>query len=802
LDFNDLEEYSLTILKNPVIAEEIRQTFAYVFIDEYQDTNQMQESILSAIVRDDNYYMVGDVKQSIYRFRRADPTIFVGKYRAFPKQKGSVNRLLTLSRNFRSDASVIHGVNDIFSEVMSENLGGIPYDSDARLYPGRESLKETPPISFRLLDSETAQSEGVPYTNDEIEAHYIADQILALVNKPQTRPFHEEPTPYRYRDIAVLMRSAKNQAPIYHRIFKEKGIPTFYDGGESYYETSEVLIILNLLTAIDNRQRDLPMIAVMLAPFGGFSSEEVAEIRQTEPDSSFVDVCKKMRDAGLHPLSEKLNNFEATLSTYREKSRVLKLSDFIWYLYLDTGYYDFVGAMPGGPQRQENLRFLLEQAEDYQQTYLRGMFNFVQFVEKMKKRNQEIAGPQTLSEKDDVVRIMTIHKSKGLEFPVVFIAGMGKRFNIQSERGDIILHPELGFCPKYIDWERRIKVPTILYNMAKKQLQNENTAEEARLLYVAMTRAEEKLEMVGCYKDLDKVMASFSNRYSEGDLIQSTSYGEWLMRLCLGAPIYKSDNSKEKRITLNHAPFIPDTDGATTEATDTVTPENKAIEHEINRRLNFIYPVDVGKKLPVKMGVTALNRLEETSESQESIGLDTLQPLFEEETVTPMVKGNINHYFLQMVDGATLIKNDEEKNLSALKEEMIRRDQLTAEEAKWVDIPQISAFFKSDLGQRYRASTTVKKEWSFNIMLQGKEIDATYSNEAIIVQGIIDACFLENGHWILLDFKTDRFLDDLRMETYKKQITFYAKALERLTPYPVGESYLCFISMQKNVKIP
>ncbi|NLN97449.1 MAG: helicase-exonuclease AddAB subunit AddA [Eubacteriaceae bacterium] len=804
LDFNDLEEYSLKILKNPDIAEEIKESFTYIFIDEYQDTNQMQESILSAIARDDNYYMVGDVKQSIYRFRRADPTIFVNKYRTFPKEKGHINRLLTLSRNFRSSPSVIHGVNDIFSEVMSENLGGIPYDSGARLYPGRKSVQKTKPVTFRLLDAEDAQIEGLHLTNDEIEAHYIAEQIQTLVNNPQPRPFHEKPTPYRYRDIAILMRSAKNQAPIYNRVFKEKGIPTFYDSGENYYETSEVLIVLNLLTAIDNRQRDLPMIAAMLAPFGGFSSEEVAEIRQAQPETSFVDACKHIREEGSHRLSQKLKDFDETLTRYREKSRVLKLSDFIWYLYLDTGYYDFVGAMPGGSQRQENLRFLLEQAEDYQQTYLRGMFNFVQFVENMKKRNQEVASPLTLSEKDDVVRMMTIHKSKGLEFPVVLIAGMGKRFNIQSERGDIIIHPELGFCPKYIDWDRRIKVPTTLYQMARNQLQIENTAEEARLLYVAMTRAEEKLEMVGCYKNLEKVMADFSGLYSEMDLIQSTSYGEWVMRLCLGTPIQNNEKPEEKcekRIVLDNRSFTPGSDMAAIEEKKAVVLENKAMENEINRRLDFTYPVHVGKKLPVKIGVTALQRLEQMTDSEEVESLNVLQPLFEEETITPMMKGHINHYFLQMVDVARLQQGRIEEQLLVLKEEMIHREQLTEEEAKWVEISQLSTFFNSDIGRRYRASDTIKKEWSFNMMLHGQEIDSAYRDEEILVQGIIDACFLENGKWILLDFKTDRFMDEMRLDSYRKQITFYGKALEKLTPYPVGEKYLCFISLQKNEKI-
>ncbi len=799
LDFNDLEAYSLKILRNPIVADEIRQSFAYIFIDEYQDTNQIQESILSAVAREDNYYMVGDIKQSIYRFRRADPTIFANKYRHFPKEAGSVNRLITLSRNFRSAPSVIHGVNDIFSEVMSENLGGIPYDADAMLYPGRESLRESEPIRFRLLDAQKVQ-EGTRYTGDEIEAHYIADRILDLVNTPQARPFNEKPAPYRYRDIAVLMRSAKNQAPVYDRVFKEKGIPVYYDGGESYYETSEVRVMLNLLTAIDNRQRDLPVIAVMLAPFGGFTSEEVAMIRQEEPTLGFVEACKKIREEGKHSLSKKLNQLEATLSSYREKSRMLKLSDFIWYLYLETGYYDFAGAMPGGEQRQANLRFLLEQAEAYQQTYLRGMFNFVQFVEKMKKRNQSVVGPQTLNEGDDVVRIMTVHKSKGLEFPVVFIAGMGKRFNPQSERGDIILHPELGFCPKYIDWHQRIKAPTVMYNVAKQQLQNENTAEEARLLYVAMTRAEEKLEMVGCYKNLEKVMDGFSDAYSQGDLIRSSSYGEWVMRLCLGAPLEKQSAS-EKRIIIDNTPYTLSKSGGSSKITEVVAREDKNVTAEINRRLNFTYPVDVGKKLPLKMGVTALNRLGETADNQETTSLDGLQSFFETESATPMVQGNINHYFLQTVHAASLHTDTLEEQLKTLKDEMIGREQLTAEEARWINISNIAAFFKTEVGSRYRKAHVVKKEWSFNLMLKGSEIDKTYSQEEIMVQGVIDACFLENGQWILLDFKTDRSFDTERLENYQKQLNFYANALEKLTPYTVAEGYLCLINLQRNEKI-
>ncbi|MGV8906816.1 MAG: helicase-exonuclease AddAB subunit AddA [Acetobacterium sp.] len=862
LDFNDLEQFTLKILKDPLIAQEVKSKYRYVFLDEYQDTNEMQETILQHVVRENNYFMVGDVKQSIYRFRLADPTIFIKKYERFGRSEEKDKALVTLSKNFRSAKGVIDGVNTIFNSIMSLKLGEIDYDYRAMLYKGLPHEGPYEKTEIHLLNvSENSRStaEGEDeiledITEVEMEARFVAQKIQSLVGTPFFDTRLNQERLITYRDFGILMRSAAGRGDVYLKVFSEFGIPTYFDGGTNYYESLEITMILNLLNLMDNQHQDLPLLSVMTSPIGGFTSKECTMLRIRQPQGFYYSVVEAYGKEETDPLSEKISAFYEKLKQWRDQSKIMPIEDFLWKIYLDSGYYAFAGALPGGEQRQCNLRILLKRAGDYKKSTLRGLYQFIRFIENMKKHKQDISPPGILSNADAVVRMMTIHKSKGLEFPIVFITGTGKKFNKQSNNNQILFHKDLGICPDYVDLEKRFKRSSLAKEVCKAQSNIEMLSEEMRLLYVAMTRAQEKLYIVGTVKKLDQEAPKWLETTDDYQLLKASGLLNWVMLGTLSGKelealpavlsldhfmIYRhGDNNEslesEPETDINTAEIpakivtkiSPEPTSEGPEITVAQTPDGKKKAAVFNR-LNYQYPVKMDNALPSKMSVTEIknvrnqdfkNDLEaelkklpqridrphflekqqvEFSGSQRG---SALHLLMETANLKPIQKQLAAH-------GSKDLESFLKKYLKSEVERLIAEEFLPEKLARVIDLSKLIVFYSSALGLRLLGSPKIKREIPFNYCYNPGKVRAEWASVSgkIMVQGIIDCAFIEDGKWVLIDYKTDYYKDTQTREAiirgYKIQVDLYAEALEALTGIAVAEKIIALITMKENINL-
>jgi ATP-dependent helicase/nuclease subunit A len=554
-DFADLEHWALAILaqngegspwgeeapadpRAPLfpspVAGEYREHFTGVLVDEYQDINGVQEAILDLVSRGDNRFLVGDVKQSIYRFRLADPAVFLDRYRRFtpyePGREPGPGWRLALRTNFRSRPEILETVNYIFERLMTRRVGELDYDDEARLYPGALFPENAPgvaggPVEFHLLDfrapeavreegAEEGGGDGLPEVEDldltRLEARWVAERIHRLVHREGFCVFDRQEGKYRpvtWRDVVVLMRSLKGRVGVFLEEFRRLDIPATADGSGGYFDSPEVETVLSLLQIIDNPRRDIPLAAVLRSPLVGLAAPQLAQIRLACPEGDFHTAVERtaQQPPGVDPeLAGKLRGFLEKLERWRELARRLPPAELLEELYRQTGYYDLVGAMPGGAVRQANLRALVDRARLFEGTIYRGLFRFLRFIEQIREKGGDMDAARSLGENEDVVRIMSVHRAKGLEFPVVVVAGPGRRFNLRDLGGGFLLHRRLGCGPEVVDLERGIRYPTVLHRVIRQRLHLEALAEEMRLLYVALTRARERLIVVAAVRDLEK----------------------------------------------------------------------------------------------------------------------------------------------------------------------------------------------------------------------------------------------------------------------------------------------------------
>ncbi|WP_068774353.1 helicase-exonuclease AddAB subunit AddA [Paenibacillus sp. FJAT-26967] len=605
VDFADLEHFCLRILRAPEsnpaelipsrAAIEFREQFAEVLLDEYQDTNRVQEAIVELISEPvpGNRFMVGDVKQSIYRFRLAEPALFLEKYRTYRSEGGGPGRRIDLARNFRSRQEVVDAVNFIFRQIMNEGVGDIAYDARAELvngasYPASESQNLA--VEMLLIDrsaasqpsgesdytdgdegaedlGETASGDetGMLLEGQELETAQMEARAIALKIRNMLEPETGEPSlvydkrsgsmrTATYRDIVVLLRATQQWSPIFIEELRLLGIPAYADLNTGYFTATEVEVMLALLKVIDNPYQDVPLAAVLRSPIVGLTAEQLASLRITGKNIPYYEAVRSYAEggsassqpadsglqdaAGWKPdpeLHGKIRDFLERLGQWRSEARQGSLARLIWQIYGDTGYFDFVGAMPGGLQRQANLRALYDRARQYESTSLRGLFRFLRFIERMKETGGDLGTARALGEQENVVRIMSIHKSKGLEFPVVFVAGLGKMFNQRDLLDPFLIHKELGFGPRFVDTELRIAYPTLPQLAIKRRMRIETLSEELRVLYVALTRAREKLYLLGTVRSLDKALLGWSRYLEHGswalpddEVARARSYMDWL----------------------------------------------------------------------------------------------------------------------------------------------------------------------------------------------------------------------------------------------------------------------------------
>ncbi|MGE5675932.1 MAG: helicase-exonuclease AddAB subunit AddA [Mycobacterium leprae] len=582
VDFNDLERFALKLLidseastgefRPSDVARELRERYAEVLVDEYQDINSLQDAILAMVARADipNRFMVGDVKQSIYRFRHANPSLFLRKYLSYEPWReadlaaevaqvsagegstGETNgRRIVLGANFRSRSGVVNAVNFLFRQIMTVSVGEVGYDKDAELvcrasYPIREDgVDGEYPVEVHLLDR-TTEVEAVQSAADELaeadadsepaaavvdvlqelaeltaaerEARLVTRRIKEMVDgTAEQRPmlvYDKELQGYRrlrFRDIVILLRATSGRADLYLEAMNQAGIPAYAQLNTGYFAATEVAVMLSLLQVLDNPRQDIPLVAVLRSPIVGLNSSELARIRLAEPKASFYDALKAASEVEDNTgLAAALKKFLQALEEWRTAVRRTPLSQVVWRIYQETGYLRYVGGMPGGVQRHANLLALYDRARQFDQFARQGLFRFLRFIEQLRESNTDLGAAPALGEGEDVVRVMSIHKSKGLEFPVVFVADMGKSFGRQDQQGDLLLQRHLGFGPQLIDPEQRTKYPTLAWHAVREAIRLEALAEEMRVLYVALTRARERLILVGSVRGLPEAIGRWS----------------------------------------------------------------------------------------------------------------------------------------------------------------------------------------------------------------------------------------------------------------------------------------------------
>ena len=876
LDFNDLEHFCLKILISEdengeivpsKVAEKFREFFDEVLVDEYQDSNNVQEAIINLVSRKDtenpNVFMVGDVKQSIYRFRQAKPELFLEKYNTYSKEDGKPNRVIQLYKNFRSREEVINGVNFIFKEVMSNSVGELEYIEDEALNLGanfkelnEEGCYKGGKVELHILDKNDLKVDEDLEDDEDInsinlEARVVAKRIVTLMSQANEKNFRVldketgEYRPLKYKDIVILLRATKNWSEIFLDELGLEGIPVYADTGSGYFESIEIRTIMSLLKIIDNPLQDVPMIAVLRSPFMGFTSEELGDIRIVNKDKYFYENIISITKDETN-VSEKLKNkcerVVSNINKWRDKSVYMPIDEFIWYLYMDTAYYGYVGAMPNGVLRQANLKILFQRARQYEKTSFKGLFNFINFINKLRKSSGDMGSAKILGENEDVVRIMSIHKSKGLEFPVVFLAGAGKQFNLMDLNNQILYHDDLGFGPDYVNLNKRISYSTLPKEAIKKKIRLETLSEEMRILYVAFTRAKEKLIITGSVRDIDKTVEKWAQsasiekeKISPSEVLKGKSYLDWIgMALCQ----HKDGEVLRNRIGVNNN--IAKEDLSTwninlwdrndliveknLEAVDEILDNEElfinskveTVDKEIERRLGYKYKFKEATTLKSNFSVSDLKKAnynEEEDYNGESLFKEdiVIKPRFlqEEKGLSGAERGTAVHFVMQKID------YDRVNSLNEIKEqleEMVQNELLTSEEFKAVNPFKIFNFFKSDLGKRilkvYNDGGMVRRELPFYTNISAKEVnkdlDDSSINEEVRLQGVIDLFFEENGEIILVDYKTDYVVDNIEEEMkkkYKIQLDYYEDALRKITNKKVASRYLYLFYPEIEMKI-
>jgi ATP-dependent helicase/nuclease subunit A len=879
IDFNDLEHYCLRILTakaedGTVVPSEAalayRNKFEEIYIDEYQDSNEVQEVILRMIskgpVNQPNTFMVGDVKQSIYRFRQAKPELFKNKYDTYFTEEGSPERKILLNKNFRSRKEILDATNFVFRLLMNETVGELDYNDNEALNLGasyqdiiEKDAEAGGPIELNIIDmgsiletpafeEENEEEETVSQLEDQedmdtvrCEAVAVADKIKSLLDFKREKPFmvydesEQSYRPLQYSDIVILMRSTKNWVDVFVEELAKRDIPVYADTGSGYLKTTEISTMTALLQIIDNPIQDIPLLAVLRSPIVGLTSEELIDIRVTDKEAFMFEAMQKL--AGMEEeASLKCRAFLNKLELWRSKAMQLSTAELIWYLYNETGYFSYASAMPGGLQRQANLKLLFEKARQFEETSLKGLFNFVNFIDKLKSSSGDMGGAKILGENANVVRIMSIHKSKGLEFPVVILAGTGKGFNLMDMNKSILLHQELGFGPDFADYEKRISYPTAAKQALRYKIKLESLSEEMRILYVAFTRAKEKLIVFGTINNLNSAAARWkckleneeigtnNLKLASYDVLRCKNYLDWIcsalylhpegcilrtikdddigchdkmsseasrfdIRLISKQEILHTSKQSAKEEFINEFSFMEE------EQSKQYSPH----KDEIIRRLQWEYPYKLMNSLPVKITVSELKRRFDSNLSEESSNmvLPTLvqRPRFLEESraMNAAEKGTIMHFVMQHLDIKAANTKDEIQRQLKL---MVQNELITAEQEKIIDSQKILKLINSELGKRMVAAN-VHREVPFNMEISCteiyKDLDADkYGQHMVMLQGIIDCYFEEMDGLILIDYKTDYVNNNTELikERYKVQIDYYTKALENITGKKVLEKYI------------
>ena len=891
VDFADIEHLALEILvdidedgniKPSKTALEYQEKYAEVFIDEYQDSNLVQEILLSAVAKENNRFMVGDVKQSIYRFRQADPSIFMEKYENYYRVEDDIdsfNRKIMLYANFRSRKEILEGTNLVFSKIMKKETGELDYTVDERLNP-MASFKESDEnvggaVEILLVDEksdEEYEDEIIltdEYSEDfeemksfKLECIKIANTIYNMMNNKENpfKVYDKNLDDYRkveYKDIVILMRSPSTNTKILEEVFLEYNIPIYAESTGGYFETFEVDTIINLLKIIDNPMQDIPLISVMYSPIYNFTSIELSQIRLVDRELKFYELLIKILDDEdieiRVSLKEKIAKFISDLKLFIQKKSLVSADELIWFLYKYTGYYNYVGLLDMGEQRKTNLMLLFEKAKNYEKNSYKGLFNFVNYIQKISLKS-DVSEAKLISEDANVIRIMSIHKSKGLEFPIVFLANTNKKFNFRADDSNLVLHQKLGFGAVVYDMDKKTSFNSIMKKKIEKFKKNEQIAEEMRLLYVAMTRAKEKLIITGRVKDYENLREEISSGIDERGnisnykILKINNYLDWILSSIDNLTVYgKSLNclGREENFLGNEdLKFQLNVNTKTEEFLEyqrikeelktneiildeddiEVKQEMRTVKQFLKDRFNKEYVYKNVLNKPSSITVSEIKKMiqEEDEEKhqkyyKENFVLKTPSFIHQgEEKVgfNSAEKGTIFHLAMQLLDFSKFDTEDVSKIREEVKLQInsfVEKNIMSLDEIETININWIVKFIQSDIFKEiYIANKSEKlfkeKAIDYNIKLKNLFKDENIEeDEKIMVVGIIDLFFEnENGEIILLDYKTDYVTKENLEEVkarYKVQLDLYKSAIEDISGKKVAKKGLYLFGINEFVEI-
>lgn len=788
VDFADLEHLTAQLLTNEdgsptELARETSRRFCEIMVDEYQDVNRVQDDIFRALSKNgENLFMVGDVKQSIYRFRLADPLIFTEKYEKYAFLSDAAENepvKIMLQENFRSRREVIDGINVVFSACMSKKLGEIDYDENALLRCG--GVYDDSGCAPELILIDVKSDEEDLRDKTEKEAAIVAGKILELMASGMTVSGRA----LGYGDIALLMRSANSVGETYRRELILRGIPVAAGQGGSFFAATEITSLMSLLAILDNPHQDVALIAVLRSSVFGFTADELTGIRLCDREGDFYTALKKAAET-----NEKCAVFLETLNKLRSRSTDAPVDELLTFIYNELDLTAKCAAMQDAPQRLANLRMMLELSGRFAAGGFRGLHRFCRWLHQLAGRGGDMGAAGA----DDAVRIMTIHKSKGLEFPVVFLCDTSRRFNDADLKQTVLIHPELGLGAKVYDASRRLEYPGLARNAIKQRLRREMLSEEMRLLYVALTRARERLFVTAAVKDPEKKMQSMmlqcTSPMSPEVLIGAQSMADWMIyaQLCSGGDTFKLS-------------LVSAAEAAAAQDDETELPHaapDAALVERLRRSLAFSYPHEAAAHLPSKVTATELKHLEPGDGEAASIAPKSQSRfrtprLGDDRPLTPTQRGSAAHTLLQHIDYA---KTGSE---TALREELSRLTEqkfLTPRQAESVDLGCILRLFASPIGRRIMNANRLWREFKFSLLCPAEKLFPGGEGESVLLQGVIDCMIEENGEITIIDYKTDRVRGDETLERakgYAKQLEAYAYAAQRMTGRPVRECVLYFL---------
>lgn len=817
-EFSDIEHYTYRLFRD---SEEIRNEYINkydeILIDEYQDTNALQDAIFTLISKN-NIFMVGDLKQSIYRFRKGDPYIFKAKSAEYAKST-SPHTLITLSQNFRSRKEVLNSVNDIFSAVMSDDAGDVNYTESQRIvredeyeyYPAPDSDCKSE-LHYIAVDKDAANKDEYEAIFTARKIRELLDQGVKVYDKSQ-----KAMRPIQKRDIVILESSLKYNCDFLSSALEAEGIDSYVDLG-SFFDRREITVMMSLISVINNAHQDIPLISVMRSPIGGFTDNELAQIRiNSDSREDFIDSVKNYIKNGENKyLKSRLKEFISNISRWRGYVRKKPVSQLIWSIYEETCFYDIMGALEEGEEAQTNLRLLYERAKQFESAGFKGIFNFIKYIEQLQNDPpKEMGSAKLIGESHDVVRIMTIHKSKGLEFPYVFMLGMGRNF-INGEGPALVrMHKDCKIALPQICYEKHYARKTPAFETISRINGDESISERMRVLYVAMTRAEEKLYAIVCQNKrpddtandiMDGYRNSFTGKMCPEESLEAKGFYSWL---CPASSV--SDSWRVFTHTVTSAP-----DTGTEEKGENIDAisQSEDLKDSVDKILGFAYPYAECYTIPSRTSVTQLKEMSEISaegESQEPYDFtdetDTVRhisvsqlnksPRFiqEDSGLTAAEIGLVYHRIMANIDLDAIRKNPEIGTDTEI-ERLISENIITDMEMQYVDRNRIAQFYKSEMGMRVLNSDCVYREKPFQINIPASLYDPSLSdkcaNETVILQGIIDCLFEEDGEFVLLDYKTDKVENNAAeiRKRYNKQLELYQYAIEELTRKPVKQSRL------------